>query len=359
MERRRPGDRITPGDRGRGPGPAAPPGASGGRRSSPSLPMPLGPLPSKPDLPPPPPKPVRPPPAIAPPGSSNVRAEEERQRAERHQGTARRRVEPPPPHSAAPRKKPRREPEVAPHEVCRVVFADDWVVVVDKAAGYPVNPSGPFHQRSVVLALQAQGYAPCFPIHLLDAEASGLVVLSRSPEAAKALRWNWRSELCERSYVAIVRGDIPGGRGRISLAIGAARQGHRTLHKVMAVEEGGRAATTEWRLQARGRGYSRLLCKVRSGRCHQIRIHLAAMGFPVVNERLYSRNEGQVPLEALVDLPGRVDETPTLPPHQIGLHCQRIVLPHPMTQQVMEWQAPLPRALTALMPGAWVVENPA
>ncbi len=322
------------------------------------MPMHIGPLPSKPDLPPPPPKPPRAPAEIAPPGTSSVRAEEERLKAERAQGVARRRTDVPAPPPRPQQRKPRREPDVAPTDICRVVYADDALVVVDKAPGFPVNPGGPFHQRSVLIALQALGYSPCFPIHLLDTEASGLVVLSRSPEAAKALRWNWRSELCERTYVAIVRGDIPGGRGRISLAIGAARQGHRLIHKVMAVEEGGRAATTEWRLQARGRGYSRLLCKVRSGRCHQIRIHLAALGFPVVNERLYSRSDMEVPLEALVDLPGRADEIPALPPQQIGLHCQRIALPHPMTQQPMEWQAPLPRALSALMPGAWVVENP-
>lgn len=358
MERRRPGDRSTTGDRGRGPDPTGPTGGPANRRSAPPMHVPLGPLPSKPDIPPPPPKPKRPPPAIAPPGTSNVRAEEQRLQVERAQRTARPRVEPLPPQPATQRRKPRREPDVAPTDICRVIFSDSSLVVVDKAPGFPVNPSGPFHQRSVIMALKAQGFDPCFPINLLDTEASGLVVLSRSPDAAKALRWNWRSELCERTYVAIVRGDIPGGRGRISLAIGAVRQGQRMLHKVMAIEEGGRAATTEWRLQARGRGYSRLLCKLRSGRCHQIRIHLAAMGFPVVNERLYSRTDVEVPLEALVDLPGRVDETPTLPAHQIGLHCQKIVLPHPITQQTMEWQAPLPRALTALMPGAWVVENP-
>lgn len=358
MERRRPGDRSATGDRGRPMGPAPAPAGPGARRHQPSMPVPFGPLPSKPDLPPPPPKPPRPLPTIAPPGTSSVRSEEARQAAERTQSKARRHSEPVPPLPPSRRTTPRHEPEVTPTEICRVLFSDQWLVVVDKSPGFPVNPSGPFRQRSVLMALQAQGFNPCFPINLLDPEASGLVVLSRSQAAAKALRWNWRSDLCERTYVAIIKGDITGGRGRVTLAIGAVREGSRVVHRVVSVEEGGRPATTEWRLQARGRGYSRVLCKVRSGRCHQLRIHFAALGHPVANDHLYARTDAEVPLEVLVELPGRSDELPSLPPNQIGLHCARIVLPHPFTQQVMDWQSPVPRALTALMPGAWVVENP-
>ena len=358
MERRRPGDRSGSGERGRPTGPATGQADTAARRHQSTMPVPFGPLPSKPDLPPPPPKAERAPPAIAPPGTSSVRSEQQRQSAERASHKANRRAEPVPQSPPSRKSLPRHEPEVAPTEICRVVFSDEWLVVVDKAAGFPVNPSGALRQRSVLLALQAQGFSPCFPIHLLDREASGLVVLSRSQQAAKALRWNWRSDLCERTYVAIVKGDVTGGRGRVTLAIGAIREGARVVHRVIPVEEGGRLATTEWRLQARGRGYSRLVCNVRSGRCHQLRIHFAALGHPIANDHMYSRNDAEVPLEVLVELPGRAEELPSLPPNQIGLHCTRIVLPHPFTHQTVEWQAPVPRALTALMPGAWVVENP-
>jgi 23S rRNA-/tRNA-specific pseudouridylate synthase len=241
--------------------------------------------------------------------------------------------------------------------VCRVIFADDALVVADKAAGYPVTPGGAFHQRSVIKSLQAQGFSPLYPISLLDPEASGLVVLSRSAAAAKALRWNWRSGLCERTYIGVVQGDVAGARGKIQLAIGAVQHGRGVRHQVLSVPEGGRTALTEWKLLARGRGLSRLQLTVKAGRCHQLRIHLAAMGYALVGDRQHRPPTTEVPIEALVDLPRKHEERSTLPPGQIALHCARIRMPHPLTGKSMDWSAAVPRALVSLMPGAWVLEG--
>lgn len=313
--------------------------------------------PVKHELPPPPPKAMRVAEPIAPPGSSGIRAEAAREAAERAaQGEQRRKLAP---QTASPRRarRPHQEPQVDPQSICRVVYADDALVVADKAAGYPVTPGGAFQHRSVLKALQAQGYAPLYPISLLDSEASGLVVLSRSASAAKALRWNWRSGLCERDYIGVVQGDMPGARGKISLPIGAVRHGRGLRHQVLSVPEGGRTALTEWKLLARSRGLSRLQLTVKAGRCHQLRIHLAAMGFAIVGDRQYRPATTEVPIEALVDLPRKHIDNPGLPPGQIALHCARIRMPHPTSGKAMDWSAPVPRALVALMPGAWVLEG--
>ncbi len=249
------------------------------------------------------------------------------------------------------------EPTVAPSEICTILHCDDALVVVDKAAGFPVVPAGPYQKRSVMMALTEQGLGKLFPISLLDAEATGVVLFSRTEGAAQALRWHWRSKACERQYIVVAQGDMVGARGRITLPIGAVKTPHGVRHQVLPIEDGGRQAVTTWRLLARGRGLSRLLVTLSGARVHQIRIHLAAIGFPIVGDRLYRRDRTEVPLSALIELPAKYKDATTLPAHQIALHCVRVALPHPVTNQPMEFTAPIPRALLGLMPGAWVVDE--
>ena len=249
------------------------------------------------------------------------------------------------------------EPVVAPEDICGVVHCDEHLIVVNKRPGFPVLPSGSHRERSVLKALAALGYGQLFAVNQLDREATGLVLLSRSEEAAKALRWNWRSNLCERQFIAVAQGDVTGARGRITLPIGSTKEAGRVRRHVVDVDGKGRAAVTNWRLLARGRGMSRLLITLNQGRCHQIRIHLAAIGHPVVNERLYIDRSTEIPVEALVGMPDlRKRDIRKMPSHQIALHSFRINIPHPMTNELLHFEAPIPRALTDLMPGAWVVD---
>jgi 23S rRNA pseudouridine1911/1915/1917 synthase len=257
-----------------------------------------------------------------------------------------------------PSKRNKREPVVAPADICSVMYCDDDVVAACKAPGFPVVPTGQYHRRSVQMALAELGFSGLFPVNLLDREASGLVLFSRTEAAAKSLRWNWRSDACERQFIAVVEGGITGARGRISLPIGVPRgKGKgRQRRQVVPVDQGGRSANTKWKLLARGHGKSRLLVTLNAGRSHQIRIHLAAIGHPVVNERTYIVRTTEMPLNAMVEGSERNEEVRDLPNYQIGLHCLRIRIPHPSSNEPMDFKAPVPRALLDLMPGAWVVD---
>ena len=246
---------------------------------------------------------------------------------------------------------------INPKDICTVIFADDALIAVNKSAGCPVVPTGPYRLRSVTGALNALGYGTTYPISLLDAEATGLVLLTRTPEAAKAMRWNWRSELCKREFVVVAQGDIQGARGRITLPICSLREGTQVRHQVMAIDQGGKPAVTTWRLIARGRMMSRLHISITGGRTHQIRIHLSAIGFPVVGDRRYGAELTSVPLHALVELPAKYADSTVMAPHQIALHCSLIRIPHPATEQMMEFTAPVPRVIIGLMPGAWVLDG--
>jgi RluA family pseudouridine synthase len=234
----------------------------------------------------------------------------------------------------------------------RVVYQDAELIVVDKPAGLPVTPSARSGRGSVLSALAELDLGQVFPVHLLDREASGLVLLSRSPAAAQALRWNWRSGLCERQYVAVLTGEVIGTEGRIRLPIGAVATRAGKRHEVVPRELGGRSAATQWQLLARKSGLSRVLVTVTSARTHQLRVHFAAVGHPIVGDRPRREVDTAVPLSALVESPAWA-EAVALPKHQIALHSWRIALPHPRTNQPVEWQAPLPTALTRLMPGPW------
>lgn len=251
----------------------------------------------------------------------------------------------------------RREPQLPPEAICTVIRADEHLVVVDKKAGFPVTPASQYQHRSVVRALQRMGFDQVYPVNLLDREATGLVLLSRDEATAKSMRWNWRSNLCERDYIAVAQGDIAGARGRITYPIGMVQRGKRKRRGVLPTDQGGRPAATRWRLLARGRGMSRLLLTVNAGRCHQLRIHLAAIGHPVVNERVYIERNRETPLDSLLEeLDTRRHDVRRLPPHQVGLHCWRVRVPHPTTGEMMALEAPVPRELLDLMPGAWVVD---
>lgn len=372
MERRRPGERRTDDRRdprhdsrssdprydSRGGDPRNPGGirrsgpASVGIQITPVLPF------GKPDLPPPPPKPERVADPIAEPGTSSVREEEAAQAQMREEARQRRRdaVQ----HAPIARRKNKanaNEPRLALKQICRIVHVDEDLIVVDKLAGVPVAPSRGYHRRSVIHALHQMGYPVVYPASLLDMEASGLVVFSRSEEAAQALRWNWRSRLCLRQYVVVVQGDLPGSHGKIAVASGAVREGNAVRHQALPVEAGGRTGTTEWKLLARGRGMTRLHCTIKSGRCHQIRIHFAAIGYPLVGDKVYGAVHNEMPLEALIEAPGKYNDSPHLAQGTVALHCCRIQIPHPTTQQPMDWQAPVPRRITSLMPGAWTVHG--
>ena len=246
---------------------------------------------------------------------------------------------------------------VNPKDICTVIFADDALIAVNKAPGCPVVPTGAYRTRSVTGALKALGYGVTYPISLLDAEATGLVLLTRTPEAAKAMRWNWRSELCRREFIVVAQGDISGARGRITLPIGSVREAGQIRHQVMPIDQGGKAAVTTWKLIARGRMMSRLHISMTGGRTHQIRIHLSAIGYPVVGDKRYGAELTSVPLHALVDLPAKYADSTVVPGHQIALHCSLIRVPHPITDQMMEFSAPVPRVLIGLMPGAWVLDG--
>ncbi len=210
-----------------------------------------------------------------------------------------------------------------------VVHVDAAVIVVDKPEGLVVHPGAGHAHDTLVNGLVAR-----FPeladvgdpdrpgiVHRLDRGTSGLMVVARTKVAYESLVQQLSERAVERTYVALVSG-VPAPRGVIDAPIA---RSHRDPTR-MAVVESGRHARTRYLLlrELDGGRYAQLSCGLESGRTHQIRVHLAAIGHPVVGDERYG--------------PGR----PTLGLGRPFLHAARLAFQHPFTGAPVTFESPLP-----------------
>ena len=234
-------------------------------------------------------------------------------------------VEIPPPVPAVP------EPEDIP---LSVVFEDGDMLVVDKPPGMVVHPAPGHFSGTLVNALLAHcpdlsgigGVARPGIVHRLDQDTSGLIVVAKTQVAMDALARAFAShKSVEKTYLAVVHGRPHLESGRIENMIGR----HPVDRKRMAiVQRGGKLAVTNWRVISAKQATSLLECSIETGRTHQIRVHMASLGCPVVGDRTY----GKGALDRRLDQP---------PPRQM-LHAWRLRLWHPVKNVEMSFEAPPP-----------------
>ena len=224
-----------------------------------------------------------------------------------------------------------------------VVFKDRSILVVDKPPGLVVHPGAgnPRHTlQNALLALDPRlAVVPrAGLVHRLDKDTSGLLVIARTPEAHTALTAALAARQITREYLALCSGVMTGG-GTIDQPIGR----HRTLRTRMAVRADGREAITHYRLEKRFRAHTLVRVTLETGRTHQIRVHLAHIGFPVVGDPVYG---GRRRLPA--GCPPRVAEALRSFPRQ-ALHAARLTLAHPSTGRELQFAAPLPEDMQRLI----------
>lgn len=229
-------------------------------------------------------------------------------------------------------------PAAAPVDV-EVRFSDDDLVVVAKAAGVVVHPGAGHRDDTLV-----QGLLNRFPdmagvgesdrpgiVHRLDRDTSGLLVAARTATAYDGLVAQLAAREVERRYLALVWGSPDAERGLIDAPIGRS-QARRTR---MAVRSSGREARTGYEVLERfeNRGVSLLRCRLETGRTHQIRVHCAAIGHPVVGDAEYGGARSGVRLDRLF------------------LHAEYLRFCHPRTGEVLSFEEPLPPELATVLDG--------
>ena len=224
----------------------------------------------------------------------------------------------------------------------RVVYEDEFILVLDKPAGLVVHPGAgnPDHTlQNALLAYDARlaGLPRAGIVHRLDKDTSGLLVVARVATAHTALVRQLAARSVRREYQAVCVGVLTAG-GSVDAPIAR----HRVDRKRMAVRTGGRPAVTHYRVIARFRAHTHLRVVLETGRTHQIRVHLAHLGHPIVGDPVYGRL--RVPRGATSQLIAALRAF-----KRQALHAERLELEHPATGQRLHWTAPLPDDMQALL----------
>jgi len=219
-----------------------------------------------------------------------------------------------------------------------VLYEDESLAVVNKSAGIIVHPGSGVDAGTLVGALLhrfggGSGLStvggPLRPgiVHRLDKGTSGALVIARTDGAHLALVDQFRDRLVEKTYVALLHGNLKGASGTIDLPV--ARDVHRRS-RMTARRREGREARTDWRVLLRFDGFTLIAANLHTGRTHQIRVHFSALGCPVVGDTLYGAPRQE-----------RVDGNLIPPLGRNFLHSARVAFMHPQTGKRIEIRAPL------------------
>lgn len=228
------------------------------------------------------------------------------------------------------------QPEAIPLEV---LYEDDALIIINKPAGLVVHPAPGHEDGTLVNALLAHcpnlagigGVQRPGIVHRLDKDTTGAIAIAKTDQAHQHLQAQLKAKTARRQYLGIVYGSPTAESGTIDQPIGR----HPVDRKKMAivpVEKGGRSAVTHWQVRERLGNYTLIHFQLETGRTHQIRVHSAYIGHPIVGDPIYSSGRSLG-----VNLPGQ------------ALHAWKLSLQHPVSGEWIEVTAPLPKTLTTLL----------
>jgi 23S rRNA pseudouridine1911/1915/1917 synthase len=222
----------------------------------------------------------------------------------------------------------------------RAIYEDDDLLIVDKPAGLVVHPAPGHWRGTLVNALLARGdhyggiagVARPGIVHRLDRDTSGLLIVARNDAAQASVMAQLKARRVRKTYLALVQGSPAAAVGRIEAPIGRDPKDR----KRMAVVPGGRPAVTGYRVRERLAGWTLLELDLVTGRTHQIRVHLAALGHPVAGDAVYGTGTARRGPDGL----GR-----------LFLHAWRLELVSPGSGKLIRAEAPLPGELEDVLEG--------
>ena len=215
-----------------------------------------------------------------------------------------------------------------------IVYEDDCMVVVDKPPGMVVHPAPGNFTGTLVNALLHHcqdlsgigGVERPGIVHRLDKDTSGLVLVAKTETAHRSLANQFKQRKIKKVYLALVRGIVKADGGVIDLPIGR----HKIHRKKMAtLKQGGRDANTGFEVIARYPHFTYLKLSPKTGRTHQIRVHVASLGHPILGDKTYG---------------GKLDEKHMQLPRQ-ALHAHQLEIGHPVSGELKNFISPLPQDL--------------
>ncbi len=227
------------------------------------------------------------------------------------------------------------QPEPIPLDI---LYEDENLLVINKAAGMVVHPASRHVYRSGTLVNAVLAHVPNLAVggeerpgivHRLDKDTSGLILVAKNDMAHRNLQAQFKTREVEKVYLALVEGELPIAHGRVEAPIG--RDPYHRQRMAVVPEHKGRSAVTEFTVRERFPGYTLIEARPRTGRTHQIRVHMAYIGHPLVGDPVYGHRRRRLHC-----------------PRQF-LHAHRLGFRLPDTGQWIELTAPLPADLEEVL----------
>jgi 23S rRNA pseudouridine1911/1915/1917 synthase len=226
---------------------------------------------------------------------------------------------------------------VTPEEIpLDIVYEDADIVVVNKPRGMVVHPAPGHHTGTLVHALLAHCgnlstingvYRPGI-VHRIDKDTSGLLVAAKNDSAHASLASQLSAHTVERSYTAIVHGDMGHERGTVDAPIG---RNPNQRQEMAVVRKNGKRAVTHFVVREKFKGYTLVDCRLETGRTHQIRVHMAFIGHPLVGDPKYGPKKNRFSIQGQ------------------ALHARTLGFTHPRTGEEMTFEAPLPQDMVDIL----------
>jgi len=249
-------------------------------------------------------------------------------------------IQPGPEAERRPRPAPAKMPKV------RILFEDDAMLAVDKPGGLAVHPGSGIKGATLVdwardylhVDPEQKDFKPS-PAHRLDRETSGVILIAKKRKAMVALTEIFTAGTADKTYLTLVKGRMPRPVGTIDLPLAEHQQTTKSrLERGVNMQP----AVTHYRVLATGAGVTLLECTIETGRTHQIRRHLAAIGHPVVGDARYG------------DFPFNRDTAKDWGLKRQFLHARRLEVLHPISGQKLVLDAPLPEELVSVLKAAGI-----
>ena len=222
------------------------------------------------------------------------------------------------------------EIELKPQEIpLDIIYEDNDIIVINKSKGLVVHPGNGNPDHTLVNAVMAKckgslsgigGKIRPGIVHRLDKDTSGLIIVAKNDKAHIGLSEQLKKKEMKKTYIALVRGNIQENEATIQMPIGRSTKDR----KKMAVTKKGKEAITHFKVLKRYGKYTLLEVKIETGRTHQIRVHMAEIGHPVVGDMVYSNGKNEFGVEGQM------------------LHAKQLIFQHPITQEKITLTAPLP-----------------